>query len=53
MTHSAIAFTDRPAASATETKICPMGIEVFDLPHAWNDSVRRVSGNIWYPKIPD
>lgn len=46
-------LTDKPAASATETKICPMEIEIFDMPHAWNDTVSGVPGYIWHSKIPN
>jgi hypothetical protein len=46
MANSAKAFTDELAVSATKTKISPIRTELLDMPNAWNDSIRRVSGDI-------
>jgi hypothetical protein len=48
MANSTNALIAEAAASATMTRILPLGmIALFDMPQAWSDSERRVSGEIW------
>jgi hypothetical protein len=52
--NSTNALIAEAAARATKTKIRPFGtIALFDMPKAWSDSDRRVSGEIWCLEFRD